>query len=138
MANEQNLRKWKKGQSGNPLGGKIQNVEKRAIRNLTEQEMIEIGSLVVKGSLAELKEIAKDPNASALKCMMAAVAVKTISKGDPYALDTLLNRLVGKPKERIEMTGQDGGPQVIVHLPAKDQKEIIDITPEPALLPETK
>lgn len=90
----------------------------KKIRNLTEQEMIEIGSLVLKGSVDELRVIAKDGTASALKCMMAAVAVRTISKGDPHALEVLLNRLIGKVKERLDVNmPQVDSVQVRIMLP---------------------
>lgn len=113
--------KFKKGVSGNPLGGKIHDPEIRKLRNLTKEEMIEVGSLVLKGSVEELKAIGKDPKASALKCMMAAVAVRTIQKGDPYALDVLLNRLIGKVKEEVKHTGLSPTTQsVVVTLPPKD------------------
>lgn len=110
--------RWKKGQSGNPQGGKKHSPEMKKIRNLTEQEMIEIGSLVLKGSVDELRVIAKDGTASALKCMMAAVAVRTISKGDPHALEVLLNRLIGKVKERLDVNmPQVDSVQVRIMLP---------------------
>lgn len=96
--------KWRKGQSGNPLGGQKHNPELKMIRNLTEQEVVEIGSLVVKGSIKELRAIAKDEDGSAIRCMIAAVAVKVMSKGDPQALEVLLNRLIGKVKEKVEVT----------------------------------
>ena len=101
--NLSNLKPFKKGQSGNPLGRSLENPEMKKLKNLTEAEMVEVGSLVVKGTIKQLRAIKDDPNASALKCMMAAVAIKTISTGNPQALDILLNRLVGKAKERVEV-----------------------------------
>ena len=100
---------FKKGQTGNAQGGKLHDPVIKKLKNLTEHEMIEIGSLVLKGSVDELRAIAKDGKASALKCMMAAVAVRTISKGDPAALEVLLNRLIGKVKERLDVTMPSNG-----------------------------
>ncbi len=99
---------WKKGQSGNPKGGLAHDPALKKLKRLTKDEMIEIGSMVVKGSVASLRAIAKDPNESALKCMMAAVAVRTIVKGDPKALDALLNRLIGKVKDEVHVSNPDG------------------------------
>lgn len=87
------------------------------MRQLTAEEFAEIANLIVKGSIEELRAIAKDESQSALKVMIASVAVKTISRGDMNALDTLLNRLVGKVKDRVEVTGANGGPQVILTMP---------------------
>lgn len=96
--------KFKKGKSGNPLGGKLHKPELRAIKRLTEDELVEIGSMIVKGSIEELQRVGKDKNCSAIKAMMAAVAVKAINKGDHMALDALLNRIVGKVKDRVEQS----------------------------------
>ncbi len=95
---------FKKGQSGNPLGGKLHNPELRAIKKLTAIEVAEVGSLLLDGNLAALKAVAKDPNATVLKVMIASVAVRTISKGDYGALDTILNRLVGKVPNTVAVT----------------------------------
>jgi N-acetylglucosamine kinase-like BadF-type ATPase len=95
---------FKKGSSGNPLGGKLHNQEIRKLKNLTEAELVEVGSLVVKGSIAELQALSKNPNCTALTAMMASVAAKAINKGDAQALDILLNRIVGKVKDRVEQS----------------------------------
>lgn len=99
-----NLKNIKKGQVLNPEGGRAHNPELRAIKRMTAVEVAEMGSLVLKNDIDSLKKIAKEPGASVLKVMIAAVAVKVIEKGDAHALDILLNRLVGKVKENIEIS----------------------------------
>ena len=69
-------RPFQKGQSGNPLGGKLHNPELRAIKRLTSAEVAEIGSLVVKKNLVGLKAVANDPESSALKVWMASIAIR--------------------------------------------------------------
>jgi len=96
--------RWKKGQSGNPEGGRKHNPELKKLKNLTEAEIVEVGSLVVKGSITDLKKLSQNPDCSALTAMMASVAAKAINKGDGAALDILLNRIVGKVKERVEQS----------------------------------
>jgi hypothetical protein len=116
------LPKFKKGQSGNPKGRPPDMLGKK-MRQLTAEEFAEIANLIIKGSIEELRAIAKDDSQSALRVMIAAVAVKTIQKGDMNALDTLLNRLVGKVKEHVEHTNSDV--QVILTMPdngRRDQK----------------
>lgn len=108
--------RFKKGRSGNPLGGKLHNPELRAIKRLTAQEVAEIGALILSKNYKALKRIAEDARsndhakASVLKTWIATVAMKGIAKGDAHALDVLLNRLIGRVKEKIELTGDDGGP----------------------------
>ena len=94
------------------------------MRQLTSEEFREIANLIVKGEIAELKEIAKDDTQSALRVMIAAVAVKIIQKGDMGSLDILLNRLVGKVKDQIEHTGGDGGPVVVLTMPANGSEAV--------------
>ncbi len=101
-----NLKPIKKGEIRNPLGGRAHNPVMKAFKSLTEAEMMEIGTLVLKGSLTELKAIKNNQeNTSVLKAMLAGVAIRTIEKGDPTALDVLLNRLIGKVRENVHHTG---------------------------------
>lgn len=111
--------RWKKGQSGNPAGGQKHNQELKAIKNLTNAELIEVGNIVIKGNVEELKRIARDDAETALKRMLASVVVKIISKGDMTALDVLLNRLVGKVKDQMDISGLPVAPgaQVVICLP---------------------
>lgn len=99
-----NLKRFPKGVSGNPAG-RPPDVLGRQMRQLTAQEFAEIANLIVKGSIEELRKIVKDESQSAIKVMVAATAVKIISKGDMHSLDILLNRLVGKVKDQIEHSG---------------------------------
>jgi hypothetical protein len=111
---------FKPGQVANPLGGRAHNPELRAIKRLTAAEVAEIGSLVVLGDLQALQEIVKesrDPwlydaegKHSVLKVWMATIAIKAIQKGDVHGLDVLLNRLIGRTAEKIQISDPDGGP----------------------------
>lgn len=107
---------FKKGQSGNPQGGKLMNSELRAIRRLTAAEVAAIGTLILSKNVAGLRAVLEsaksDPNSknSVLKTWIAAVAIKGIAKGDPHALDILLNRLIGKTADHIKISDPSGGP----------------------------
>lgn len=108
--------RFKKGVSGNPTGSKPQSQIATAIKRLTAAEVAEIGTIIVSKNIPKLREILRDaktnPNSkhSILKVWIAQVAFKGLTKGDPHALDVLLNRLIGKVKDQIELTGQNGGP----------------------------
>lgn len=93
---------FKKGQSGNPLGAKLHSAELKAIKKLTQDEVAMVGQLILDRNLIELMEIKNDKSASVLKVWFAAIAVKAITKGDASALDTILNRIIGKTKETID------------------------------------
>ncbi len=114
---------WKKGQSGNPEGGRKHDPVIKQFKALTKAELAEVGNLVVKSKLDDLKAVKDDPNASVLKVMLASIAVKVISKGDMHALDLLLNRLIGKVRDDVIVTGIPANqPQVVVTLPANGRE----------------
>lgn len=116
MGNIKNLKNFKKGQSGNPAG-RPPDALNRVMKKLTKNELEEIANLIVKGTVAELKKIAQSKNTQALRVMFAAIVVKIIERGDMDAFDKLLNRLIGKVKDDVDITSNAGTPTVIVNLP---------------------
>jgi hypothetical protein len=103
MAGPKHLKptQFKKGQSGNPSGRTKLGKEMCKLMRLTRREIADVGSLIVKGSYAQLEKIDKDKNETVLRRMMASVAIRSVKKGDYGALDALLNRLVGKVKDEV-------------------------------------
>lgn len=112
--------RWKPGQSGNPLGGKLHDPALKAIKNLTKKELADIGNLVVKGEVSALRALAADEGETVLKRMVASVCFRVIDFGDMGALDTLLNRLVGKVKDEVAHSGD--APRIIVTLPSNGRE----------------
>jgi hypothetical protein len=109
--NTSGLKPFKPGQSGNPLGAQLHNPELRKIRTLTREELAEVGGLVVSQDLVALKAIAKAQTGySAIQVWFAAIAVEAIEKKTTGLMNALLDRIVGKVAEKIELTGADGGP----------------------------
>jgi hypothetical protein len=98
--------KFKKGQSGNPLGGKLHNKDLKAIRHMTQDDVAKVGQLIVEGDVETLKIISEDPTSTVLQVWMAKVALRAILEGNAAPLDTLLNRIVGKPKDQLHLTGE--------------------------------
>jgi hypothetical protein len=115
--------RFKKGQSGNPSGKPKEDPRLKMLKNLTKTELVEIGNLVVKGNLTELRAIAKDESCPVIKAMIASIAVKIISKGDVHALDILLNRLIGKVKDEVEHTGRLDMPIVQITMPSNGREK---------------
>lgn len=111
-----NLRAAKKGEVKNPLGANGGGDLLR-IRYMGSKEVAEIGTLVLDKNFEAIKEIVDDaknnPNSehSALTVWMATVAYKGITKGDPYAMDALLNRIVGKVRQEFEIIPQQPSPK---------------------------
>lgn len=120
--------RWKKGVSGNPDGGRKHDPEIRKLKALTKKEIAEVGELILMGNFQELLRMRDEvknlkSEDSALKVMIAAVAMRVVSKGDMVALDTLLNRLVGKVKDEIDLSGTlTSNSRVVVSLPSNGRE----------------
>lgn len=114
--------KWKKGESGNPSGRPKDPPGLKRLKNLSREELVEVGNLVIKGNLDALRLVARDKDATALKTMIAAVCVKVIERGDMQSLDILLNRLIGKVKDEVEVSGANGEPLIALTMPANGRE----------------
>lgn len=92
---------------------------------IDKAELEEIGKLILGGKLKQLEEIVADSQKggkkrhSVMKVMFASVAIKAIAKGDANAMQTLLDRLIGKVPNPVAISNPDGTmrPQVILMLP---------------------
>lgn len=93
---------FKKGQSGNPLGGKLHNKEIKMIKNLTQMQIAEIGSLLLTGNIDQIRALAGDKQASVLKVWFASVISTGIDKGDAFHLNAFLDRIIGKVPDKIQ------------------------------------
>lgn len=94
--------RFKPGQSGNPEGGRAHNKEIKRIKHLTQDQIAELGSLLLAGNVEGIKSVVTDKDASALKVWFATIIMKGITKGDPLILNTFLDRVVGKIPERVQ------------------------------------
>jgi Family of unknown function (DUF5681) len=103
MANEDNLKPFKKGQSGNPNGRPKSYVTglKDAGYNMTEINMSIRNMLSM--NINELKSVFENPNATILEKTVAGAMRKSLEKGSLYSIETLLSRVFGKPKETADI-----------------------------------
>ncbi len=94
---------FQKGVATNPLGrGAEKNMR---LRKMTHEEIADIGSLILSGNLEALQAVPKDPNSSTLRVWFASIAMTAIKKGDASSLSIILDRLVGRPKAQVEISG---------------------------------
>jgi len=112
MANENNLKHFKKGQSGNPKGR-----PKSALRDIKD---------VLKDLLSQEK------NGTQLIDGLMSVVVNKALKGDLKAVDMLLSYTFGKATQRTEITGAEGEPIEVKHdlskLNVNELKQLKEIT----------
>ena len=96
---------WKPGQSGNPLGAAMHSKEVKRVRNLTKEQLAELGSVMLEGNTDKLEQIKDDPNVSVLQSWTAALILKSKERGDAQIYNAILDRIVGKVKEQHEHSG---------------------------------
>lgn len=117
-------RRFKPGQSGNPNGARAHDQDLKRLRRLSAPEVANIGAMILEKDLKGLQEIvlsaqaklpggvdnpAYDPTKhTVLQIWFASIAVKAIQKGDPLALTTILNRIVGAVPKEVRLGGIDG------------------------------
>jgi hypothetical protein len=103
MANTDNLKPFKKGQSGNPNGRPKSYVTglKDIGYNMTEINMAIRNMLSM--NMNELKAVFENPDATILEKTVAGAMRKSLEKGSLYSIETLLSRVFGKPKETADV-----------------------------------
>jgi hypothetical protein len=115
----------KKGQVLNPRGAGAHSSLSKAVKRLTAGQIAELGAHIVTSNLEGLQKVAKDPASSTLQVWIATVAIKGVKTGDMSRLDQLLNRLVGRVKETIELSGEGGGPmRAIIGAMTPEEREL--------------
>jgi hypothetical protein len=104
-----NGRKFQKGQSGNPKGNSKKGRDIARLKRLTHDQVAEIGSMILEGNHEELKQVALSKDSTVLQLWMAQLVNASIRKSDAAIFRAVLDRIVGRPRESIELTGKDGG-----------------------------
>lgn len=116
--------RFQKGSNVNPRGRGIDPL-KKALRNLTVQELNDIAGMVVKGTTEDLEAVLKNPQESVLKTMVASVCKKAIQQGNEATMEVLLDRLVGKIPDQIKHSGipaNNSAPAVIFTMPSNNRE----------------
>lgn len=89
------LTPWKPGQSGNP-GGRPKEL-------LTTQSVAGLMGRLCRLTRDELFDVVKDPKSTMIEIMVASIMARAADQGDAGRLDFLLNRAIGRVKERLEV-----------------------------------
>lgn len=99
--------RFKKGQSGNPQGGRLHNPITRALKNLTVESYRECIEAVCTGNLDNLKAMVDDPKISALQVGIARAFIKAMQAGDYAVIERIAERIVGKIPDELNVTSNN-------------------------------
>lgn len=116
-------KRFQKGQVANPGGRRKLPDDIKEARKVTQDELERSINRAVFSTRAELAALVKDPGTRMLDVMVASIVAQASQKGDQQRLDFLLNRMIGKVKDRIEVKPQEpfiitraSGEQVVLGL----------------------
>lgn len=87
---------FKKGQSGNPDGGRKHNPELKRLKKHLRLEICERIDDLLTGSVADLNKKLKSEDSDILTLAIASSLSKCIKKGDWKTLDSIVKILIGK------------------------------------------
>lgn len=96
---------FKKGQSGNPKGGKPLPPEVKEARKMNANEMHLALNKFMFLSLEDLEKAKADPQNTAIELLCLKILIMGLKTGDPKYADYFFNRLIGKVKEEVETKG---------------------------------
>jgi tRNA A37 N6-isopentenylltransferase MiaA len=101
-----------KGETMNPNGRPKKYVTLLRESGYKLSEVNDTIQTIMAMDLEELKQVWDNPKATVLEKTIANALKKSLEKGSLYSIDTLLNRVYGKPKETSQVT-QDSRIEVI-------------------------
>jgi len=93
---------FKPGHKGGP--GRPPDKLGRELRQLTQDEFRDIATMVLRGDLDEVEEIADDRTQPILKAMIARSIMTAYHKGDFYQFDAILNRIIGRVSQTVNVS----------------------------------
>lgn len=98
--------KWKKGQSGNPKGLKPIPQDIKALMKEKSNEYRRKFLYWIDAPIEDIKKCKAEWPATGLDQMICS-AIITAMNGDTKAMDAVLDRILGKAKQDIDITTQD-------------------------------
>jgi hypothetical protein len=107
----ENLKPWKSGESGNPAGRPPVPEEIKKLRKLSNDELQDIGDMLLFGTKADLIEVTESEDTPVLKLWMARLILDAVDKKNGSSIDVLeafLDRLIGKTpiSSKVDVTAR--------------------------------
>jgi len=106
------LKILQKGETANPNGRPKKYVTLLKEQGYKLSEVNDTIQTIMSMDMDELKQVWDNPKATILEKTIANALMTSLKKGSLYSIDTLLNRVYGKPKETSQVT-TDGKIEVV-------------------------
>jgi hypothetical protein len=94
---------WEKGESGNPKGRPKKLVPSMKVEGYKLTEINDTIQSIISMTMDELKDVWNNPKSTILEKTVAGALKKSLEKGNLESVETLINRVYGKPKEKIDI-----------------------------------
>lgn len=129
---------FKKGQSGNPKGRPPSRVPEQLVKimgkvqakkfyKLSAVEITEWEAALLTMNANQLKLLAQWDEANAYPKGLAISILTDMKNGNTKTLDKLRERVIGRPTQRMEITGKDGADFMPARVLTKQEaKELLD------------
>lgn len=100
------INRWGKGETGNPNGRPRKIVSKLKMDGYKLAEINDTIQMMVSMTHDEIKRVNSNQNATMLEKTIAAALCRGLEEGELNSIETLLTRVYGKPKEKMEVQSQ--------------------------------
>lgn len=94
---------WEKGESGNPKGRPKKLVPSMKVEGYKLTEINDTIQSLVSMTMDELKHVWDNPKSTILEKTVAGALRRSLEQGTLDSVETLINRVYGKPKEHIDL-----------------------------------
>lgn len=101
-------KQFKKGQSGNPLGGQLHNPIIKAMKQITEKALAETIEKIMISPKQAVKDMLDDASLSLAQRIVIKAAIKAESDGSFHSFNTILERVLGKVPDKVEIESPNG------------------------------
>ena len=101
-----NLKPFKPGQSGNPSGRPKTPEDIAKAKRLNQHELDRIINKYLWMDREAMQARLKDPSTPMMEIMVGSIVAQAAQKGDQQRLEFILQRVVGKVKDQIEVAAK--------------------------------
>lgn len=105
--------RFQAGTSGNPSGSSQRARTSGAIARIKSSELCELGTVLLRGTMADIEATKDDAKASVLQCWLASLISQGIINNDVTIFRAVLDRVVGKPRNESITTIETSDPSLL-------------------------